>query len=167
MQFFNKDFQVIDLQRVVNGWKLKNNVIVFTNGCFDILHPGHVAYLHDAKALGHRLVIGLNTDNSVRRLDKAPNRPLNNQDARMSVLAALGAVDAIVLFDEDTPLELIKALQPDVLVKGGDYNPAQTDRNAKDYIVGSHEVREWGGRVVDLAFLPGYSTTSLIDKIRK
>ncbi len=166
MQFFNKKFEIQELQRIINGWKLKNDRIVFTNGCFDIIHPGHVAYLHEAKQLGHRLIIGVNTDSSVRRLDKSPERPYNNELARMSVLAALQCVDAVILFDEETPLELISNLKPDVLVKGGDYNPEQIDPLAKDYIVGSREIKQWGGSVIQLGFLEGFSTTSLVEKIK-
>ncbi len=167
MQFFNKRYDLEVLQRQINGWKLKNDVIVFTNGCFDILHPGHVAYLHEAKALGNRLIVAVNTDDSVRRLQKAPNRPLNSEDARMSVLAALQSVDAVLFFNEDTPLELIKALQPDILVKGGDYDANQTDASAKNYIVGSAEVRKNGGSVATIEFVDGFSTTSLIAKMNQ
>lgn len=165
MQFFNKKYELDDLVRQINGWKLKNNIIVFTNGCFDILHPGHVAYLHEAKELGHRLVIGVNSDDSVKRLGKAPNRPLNNEQSRMSVLAALGSVDAVIVFDDDTPLNLIKALDPNILAKGGDYNPIQKDKSAKDYIVGSEEVIARGGQVVAIPFVDGFSTTKLVEKI--
>lgn len=167
MEFFNKKFELAALQRQINGWKLKNDVIVFTNGCFDILHPGHVSYLDQAKKLGHRLVIGVNSDDSVRRLEKAPNRPYNSQEARMCVLAALHSVDAILLFDDDTPLDIIRALKPDVLVKGGDYNSLQKDKLSKDYIVGSAEVLDYGGKVIGLPFLDGFSTTALIEKMAK
>ncbi len=167
MEYFNKKFELAVLQRQINGWKLKNDVIVFTNGCFDILHPGHVAYLHEAKKLGHRLVVGVNTDASVRRLQKAANRPYNNEEARMSVLAALQSIDAVILFDEDTPLGLITSLHPDIVVKGGDYNAAQTDKSAKDYIVGSAEIKSLGGRVEAIPFLDGFSTTFLVEKIAR
>lgn len=128
--------------------------LVFTNGCFDILHRGHVEYLYSARALGDALVVGVNNDASVRRL-KGPGRPLVPVDDRLYVLAGLGCVDAVTPFQQDTPLELIAALLPDVLAKGGDYHP--------DEIVGAREVREAGGEVLTLPFLPGRSTTRLIN----
>lgn len=131
--------------------------IVFTNGCFDILHPGHVDYLSQARDLGDVLVLGLNTDNSVRLLNKAPNRPINDEHTRALVLAGLASVDLIVFFDEETPYELIRFINPDVLVKGDDY---QLER-----IVGFDIVKAAGGKVVTIPFLPGYSTTRLIQKI--
>jgi len=132
--------------------------LVLTNGCFDLLHPGHVRYLRAARALGDALIVGLNSDASVRRLEKGPDRPLVPQAARAEVLAALEVVDAVTIFDEDTPLELITALQPDVLVKGGDWK-------VRD-IVGYDVVRARGGRVRSLPFAPGFSTTSLVERIR-
>lgn len=132
--------------------------LVFTNGCFDLLHPGHVLYLHQARGLGDALVVGLNTDASVRRI-KGPERPLMEQDARAVVLAGLGCVDAVTLFDEDTPRDLIAALLPDVLVKGGDY--AEAD------VVGGDAVREAGGEVRILPFVPGHSTTDIVRRIRE
>ena len=131
--------------------------LVFTNGVFDILHRGHVEYLWAARALGDALVLGLNTDASVRRL-KGPQRPLNTQEDRAIVLAALGCVDAVCLFDEDTPRELIAALLPDILVKGGDYRPED--------VVGRTEVEAAGGRLVLIPFLEGRSTTGLVHRIR-
>lgn len=132
--------------------------IVFTNGVFDILHRGHVEYLFAARALGDALVVGLNTDDSVRRLAKAPGRPVNPQDDRAMVLAALGCVDAVTLFDEDTPHAIITALMPDVLVKGGDYTV--------DTIVGAPEVLAAGGRVEVIPLTPGRSTTSILERAR-
>lgn len=134
-----------------------NKEIVFTNGCFDILHPGHVDYLSQARDLGDFLVLGLNTDKSVKRLNKAPNRPINSEQARATVLAGLACIDLIVLFDEETPLELIRFLSPSVLVKGDDY---QVEK-----IVGYDVVKANGGKVVTIPFLQGYSTTKLIEKI--
>lgn len=131
--------------------------IVFTNGCFDILHPGHVDYLAQARDLGDFLVLGLNTDDSVKKLNKAPNRPINNNAARATVLAGMACVDAIVFFEEETPYDLIKLVMPDVLVKGNDYSVTQ--------IVGHDIVLANGGRVVTVPLLEGYSTTSLIKKI--
>jgi rfaE bifunctional protein nucleotidyltransferase chain/domain len=132
--------------------------VVFTNGCFDILHRGHVEYLFAARALGDRLVVGLNSDPSVRRL-KGPERPVNPEEDRAIVLAGLAAVDAVTLFEEDTPLELIRALLPDVLVKGGDYR--------FDQIVGAPEVVEAGGEVVIAPLVPGRSTTSILKRARQ
>ena len=130
--------------------------VVFTNGCFDILHRGHVDYLTKAKALGDLLVVGVNGDDSVRRL-KGPNRPVVNQDDRAAVLAALAAVDYVSLFDEDTPFELIRAIAPDVLVKGADWSV--------EAIVGKDVVEAAGGTVQTLEFLPNRSTSSIIQKI--
>ncbi len=135
----------------------ENKKIVFTNGCFDILHPGHVDYLCQARDLGDFLVLGLNTDASVRKLNKAPNRPINDETSRALVLAGLACIDAIVFFEEETPYELIAFLQPNVLVKGNDYS--------LDQIIGNDIVKANGGEVKTIPFLKGYSTTSLINKI--
>jgi len=137
-------------------WRKVGDKIVFTNGCFDILHFGHLHYLADARELGERLVIGLNSEASVRRL-KGPTRPINDELTRTHLLAALEVVDAVVIFDEDTPIELIKIVQPDILVKGGDWKPEQ--------IVGSELVLSSGGQVLSLPFVDGYSTTNIEQKI--
>jgi D-beta-D-heptose 7-phosphate kinase/D-beta-D-heptose 1-phosphate adenosyltransferase len=131
--------------------------VVFTNGVFDLLHPGHVDVLRGARAEGACLIVGLNSDDSVRRL-KGPTRPVRSESERAYVLAALEHVDAVVVFDEDTPHELVQQLQPDVIVKGGDYAP--------DTIVGAETVRARGGRVVVIPLTPGQSTTSIIEKLR-
>jgi rfaE bifunctional protein nucleotidyltransferase chain/domain len=161
-----KSFTQEQLVRRIHSWRLRNEKIVFTNGCFDILHPGHCAYLAEAKALGTKLIIGLNTDASVRAQNKGKERPINNQDIRSYMLAALHCVDAICLFDSDTPLNLITLLKPDILVKGADYDPNITDPSHKQYIVGSTEVKKYGGAVEVIEFLEGYSTTSFIEKIK-
>jgi D-glycero-beta-D-manno-heptose 1-phosphate adenylyltransferase len=148
----------VTLQRMVQGWRLKGDRVVFTNGVFDILHRGHAAYLSEAAALGHRLVVGLNSDASVRRLGKGDDRPLNDEGARSFVLSALRCVDAVVVFDQDTPLELIQMIGPDVLVKGGDWVPER--------IVGAEYVRSYGGEVLSLPLVEGFSTTSLVQRIR-
>jgi rfaE bifunctional protein nucleotidyltransferase chain/domain len=132
--------------------------LVFTNGCFDVLHRGHVTYLAQARALGAALVIGVNSDASVRRQGKGDDRPINAEQDRMAVLAALESVSLVVLFDEDTPLKLILACRPDVLAKGGDWKP--------ENIVGSKEVQGWGGAVHSIPFLHERSTTALLKKIR-
>ena len=131
--------------------------IVFTNGVFDLLHPGHVDVLLGARRNGDLLVVGLNSDDSVRRL-KGPGRPVRSEADRAYVLAALDMVDVVVMFSEDTPLELITAIRPDVLVKGGDY--------AEGTIVGAREVRAWGGKVAIIPLTPGQSTTSIIQRLR-
>jgi rfaE bifunctional protein nucleotidyltransferase chain/domain len=132
--------------------------LVFTNGCFDILHRGHVTYLAQARALGASLAVALNTDDSVRRLGKGGDRPINGLEDRAALIAALEAVDLVTWFDADTPIELILALRPDVLVKGGDW--------AEERIVGAAEVRAWGGRVVSLPIRHDRSTTGVIERIR-
>ena len=145
-----------ELQQTLQGWRAAGDTIVFTNGCFDILHYGHLHYLAQARDLADRLVIGLNSAASVRRL-KGPNRPINDELTRTHLLAALEVVDAVVLFEEDTPLELIRLVLPDVLVKGGDWKPEQ--------IVGSDIVLAKGGQVRSLPFVEGYSTTNIEQKI--
>lgn len=131
---------------------------MFTNGVFDLLHPGHVDVLHGARAEGAHLVVGVNSDASVRRLNKGPERPIRSERDRAYVLAALAAVDAVVVFDEDTPAELVAALQPDVIVKGGDYRPED--------VAGGETVRARGGRVVIIPLTAGHSTTATIAKLR-
>ena len=133
--------------------------VVFTNGVFDILHRGHVSYLAQARALGASLVVGLNSDASARRLGKAPDRPLNSEGDRACVLAALESVSLVTLFDEATPLELLKLVRPDCYVKGGDYD---IERLAETALV-----RSWGGDARALAFVEGYSTSSLVERIRR
>ena len=132
--------------------------LVFTNGCFDVLHRGHVTYLSQARALGASMIVGINSDASVKRQGKGGDRPINPQDDRMEVLAALESVSLVVLFEEDTPLNLILACRPDILVKGGDWQLAN--------IVGAREVQSWGGEVHSIPFLHQRSTTSLLNKIR-
>lgn len=152
--------------RRISSWRLKGDKVVFTNGCFDILHRGHVSYLAQASSLGNRLVLAINTDDSVRRLGKGDDRPINDEVSRAIVAAGLGFVDLVVSFHEDTPLELIKMLRPDVLVKGGDYNAEQQDLNASDFIVGSDIVRSAGGEVKTIPLVDGFSTTSIVEKLK-
>ena len=146
------------LLETVGHWRTQGERIVFTNGCFDLLHLGHVKYLADAHDLGHKLIVGINSDNSVQQL-KGPSRPIQNLESRMAVLASLACVDAVVLFEEETPLKLIEALLPDVLVKGGDWDLSK--------IVGAEVVIANGGEVRSLQFVEGHSTTSLEQKIRQ
>ena len=133
--------------------------VVFTNGVFDILHRGHVTYLDQAADLGGALIVGINTDASAKRLGKGSDRPLNNQDDRAAMLAALGCVDAVTLFDEDTPYELIELLRPDILVKGGDYDMSK--------LAETQLIQSWGGRAVAVPFEHDRSTTALVTKIRQ
>ena len=154
------------IQRIAK-WKLQNDKIVFTNGCFDILHKGHVTYLSKAADLGNKLVVAINTDASVKRLGKGDERPVNPEEARAFVLSALGFIDMVVLFDNDTPLELIQELKPDVLVKGADYDPNETDSSSKKYIVGSDVVRSYGGSVEAISLVDGFSTTGIIQKLKR
>jgi rfaE bifunctional protein nucleotidyltransferase chain/domain len=141
--------------RELQGRGLK---VVFTNGVFDLLHPGHIAYLEEARSLGDALLVAVNTDASVRRLGKAGGRPLNPEADRARLLAALAAVDRVVLFAEDTPLELITELEPDILVKGGDYRLEE--------VAGREVVQARGGRVLILPLRPGHSTSRLVERIR-
>lgn len=145
-----------DLEFLVAMWKFKDQKIIFTNGCFDIIHRGHVEYLAQAASLGNQLVIGLNTDASVKRL-KGSSRPVQDENTRAMVLASFAFVSKVVLFDEDTPYELIKLVKPDILVKGGDYAP--------ENIVGYDIVKANGGEVVTINLVEGHSTTSIISKM--
>jgi D-beta-D-heptose 7-phosphate kinase/D-beta-D-heptose 1-phosphate adenosyltransferase len=144
---------------LVERARAEGKTIVFTNGVFDILHPGHTRYLRDARALGDLLIVAVNSDRSARSLGKAPDRPINTEAERAEVLAALASVDAVVVFDEDTPHEIISLIQPDILVKGADWG--------EDAIVGRDVVEARGGRVVRVPLADGYSTTTLIDRVRR
>jgi len=144
------------LKAAITQWRAAGAKIVFTNGCFDLLHYGHLHYLAQARDLGDRLVVGLNSAASVRRL-KGPHRPINDELTRTHLLAALQVIDAVIVFEEDTPLELIRLTEPDILVKGGDWKPEQ--------IVGSELVLARGGQVLSLPFVSGYSTTNIEQKI--
>ena len=148
----------IEANKQVDKWKLTGLKVVFTNGCFDILHRGHVEYLTDAKAYGDKLVTALNSDSSVRGL-KGDFRPIQNQDDRAAILDALASVDLVVVFDEETPAEIVKTLIPDVLVKGGDYTP--------ETIVGADTVTANGGEVKIIPFRSGQSTSIIVEKIIK
>lgn len=141
----------------VKSWKAEGKKIVFTNGCFDLLHLGHISYLAKAASMGDKLIVAINSDASVKRL-KGVNRPINNEVSRGIMLAAFFFIDAIIVFDEDTPLLTIQNILPDVLVKGGDYTISQ--------IVGATEVMANGGEVKVIDFLPGYSSTNIIERIR-
>lgn len=158
-QFLNEKMLTYDtLEGVLTRWRLKDRSIVFTNGCFDILHLGHIDYLMRAADLGNQLIVGINSDASVRRL-KGEHRPINDENSRKRIIASLFFVSAVVVFEEDTPFELIKRVQPDILVKGGDYTP--------DNVVGADIVNAKGGEVKILDFVEGYSTTGIEQKIRE
>jgi len=144
-----------ELKRLISIYKFQGKEIVFTNGCFDILHRGHIEYLAKSADLGDVLIIGLNTDVSVRKL-KGENRPVQDEKSRALILSALRFVDHVILFDEDTPFDLIKELQPDILVKGADYK--------EDEIVGADVVKKNGGRVETIEFVNGFSTTDILNK---
>ena len=150
----------------IEAWKLMGQKVVFTNGCFDILHKGHVTYLAKAADLGDRLVIALNTDASVKQQGKGDERPINKEDARLQVIASLGFVDMVILFEEQTPYDIIKFLKPDVLVKGADYDPNEGDTTSKKYIVGSDIVRNNGGEVKVIDIVEGFSTTKIVNQLK-
>ncbi len=153
--------KIVTLQEAkaqVSEWQRAGNHVVFTNGCFDLIHLGHVDYLEKARMLGDKLVIGLNSDDSVSRF-KGPERPLQDQISRARVLAAMQFIDLVVFFNEDTPLNLITELLPDILVKGSDY--------LADNIVGADVVKKNGGVVKTIDFVPGYSTTRIVEKIKR
>lgn len=153
----NKVLSYSQLDELIKQWKDSGEKIVFTNGCFDIIHQGHIDYLAKAADLGTKLFIGVNTDNSVSRI-KGPTRPIQDENSRLMILAAMEFTDAVILFDEDTPLKLIERIIPHVLVKGSDYK-------AED-IVGYEVVTSHGGRVETLDFLEGYSTTAIEKRIK-
>jgi rfaE bifunctional protein nucleotidyltransferase chain/domain len=159
-----KIVSVEEAKRRISMWHMKNDVVCFTNGCFDILHLGHITYLAKAASLGKRLIVAVNSDDSVRLLNKAPNRPINNEQARMMVIAAMGCVDLVVVFNEQTPFELINELLPDILIKGADYDVEETDKNNPKYIIGSDVVKANGGKVETISFVEGYSTTAILSK---
>tara|TARA_B100000767_G_scaffold87962_1_gene84486 strand:+ start:476 stop:970 length:495 start_codon:yes stop_codon:yes gene_type:complete len=153
----NKIFSIKDLKTKLSIWRENGEKIIFTNGCFDIIHKGHIQVLANTADLGDRLIIGLNSDISVQKL-KGLNRPIVEEDARAFLLASLNFVDAVVLFSEETPINLITTLKPNVLAKGGDY--------AISSVVGYKEVKEYNGEVIIMPFVDGFSSTSIIEKIK-
>lgn len=146
------------LRHTLIRWRFQGKKIVFTNGCFDLLHLGHIDYLSKAADLGDILIVGVNTDKSVRMLEKGDNRPITDENSRAMIMASLHYVDAVALFDEETPYNLIKTVQPDVLVKGSDYKVED--------VVGYDIVKAKGGKVVSIDLVPGYSTTAIEQKIK-
>ncbi len=161
-KIMNKEIVLLLLAK----WHFLEKKIVFTNGCFDIIHRGHIDYLAKASDLGGKLIIGLNSDESVRRQGKSAVRPLQDQHTRAMILASLHFVNAVIIFDEDTPYELINFIKPNILVKGADYEATVVDVNNKKYIVGSDVVKANGGEVKTITFLEGFSTTSIEQKIK-
>ena len=153
----NKIYNLPDLKSLIKQWKSTKKKIVFTNGCFDILHKGHIEVLAKTANLGTRLIIGLNSDDSVKLL-KGKNRPINDEDARALLLSAFSFVDAVILFSEETPLNLISEITPDILAKGGDYKINE--------IVGHEKVQKNGGEVITIPFTEGFSSTDIIEKIK-
>lgn len=165
-QILSKFHAVADMAKQIEKWKMAGDRVIFTNGCFDILHKGHVTYLAQAADFGTKLVIGINADESVKRLGKGDDRPINSEDARALLIASLGFVDGVVVFNDDTPIRLIEQLQPDVLVKGADYDADETDPTSKKYIVGRETVMLFGGIVKTVPLVAGFSTTGILNKIR-
>ncbi len=155
-----------EAETIASSWRDNEEDVVFTNGCFDILHRGHVSYLGKAASLGEYLIVGLNTDASVKRQNKGEDRPINDEESRALVLASLEFVDMVILFDNDTPKDLIELLNPSILVKGADYNAEEDNETAAGYIVGSKQVRQNGGSVKTIELEEGYSTTKIIDTIK-
>ncbi|MGB0390085.1 MAG: adenylyltransferase/cytidyltransferase family protein [Salibacteraceae bacterium] len=161
----SKIYHLSELISKVDSWKRQGEKIVFTNGVFDLLHQGHIAYLEESASLGSKLVIAVNADQSVKTLEKGPARPIKDEKSRAIILAAMGFVDAIVVFADSTPRELIESIIPNVLVKGGDYDPNETDASSNKYIVGREVTLSNGGEVKVIPFLEGFSTTALEKKI--
>jgi len=155
-----------DIASVVATWKKTDKTIVFTNGVFDLLHRGHIEYLAQTADFADKLIVALNADSSVKKLNKGDSRPLQDENSRALIIAALDFVAAVVIFNEDTPFELIKTIKPNILVKGGDYDANCTDKSDKKYIVGSDVVKTNGGKVEVIQFVEGYSTTKIEEKIK-
>jgi rfaE bifunctional protein nucleotidyltransferase chain/domain len=155
-----------DLLAKVSEWKSQNKRVVFTNGVFDLLHRGHIAYLAQAADCGDQFIVAVNSDASVKRLEKGASRPLQDETSRALIIAALQFVDAVVVFDDDTPFKLISELKPEVLIKGGDYDANCTNPSDKKYIVGADVVKNNGGIVEVISFVEGYSTTRIEEKIK-
>ena len=163
----DKQIDLKNLDKQVSLWKSQGLSICFTNGCFDLLHLGHISYLDEAAQQADVLLVGVNSDRSVKALEKSPERPINDEVSRAKVVAALESVDGVVIFDEDTPKELIEKLSPNVLLKGGDYDPKETNSEHPKYIVGREHVIKNGGVVKIIGLVEGFSTTNVIHKLKK
>nr|WP_294858923.1 adenylyltransferase/cytidyltransferase family protein [uncultured Fluviicola sp.] len=165
-QIKNKVASLDEMVQRIHDWKNAGEKVVFTNGCFDILHEGHVTYLAKAADFGSKLIIAINTDASVKRQGKGEERPINPESSRALILASLEFVDGIVFFDEDTPVSVIELLKPDVLVKGADYDANERDASSKKYIVGRDVILANGGEVKTVALVDGFSTTNIVKKLK-
>lgn len=165
-QVKHKVVSVQEMKERIQEWKNSGEKVVFTNGCFDILHEGHVTYLAKAADFGSKLIIAINTDASVKRQGKGEERPINPESSRALILASLGFVDGVVFFDEDTPVSVIELLKPDVLVKGADYDADEKDPSGKKYIVGRETILANGGEVKTVALVEGFSTTNIVKKLK-
>ncbi|WP_430406036.1 D-glycero-beta-D-manno-heptose 1-phosphate adenylyltransferase [Fluviicola sp.] len=166
-QIKSKVTSLDEMVQCIREWKNAGEKVVFTNGCFDILHEGHVTYLAKAADFGSKLIIAINTDASVRRQGKGEERPINPESSRALILASLEFVDGVVFFDEDTPVSVIELLKPSVLVKGADYDAAEEDPTSKKYIVGREVILANGGEVKTVALVEGFSTTNIVKKLKK
>lgn len=159
--------KVLDLTQLLfqsNSCKIKGGKVGFTNGCFDILHRGHISYLEEAKKQCDLLIVGINSDTSIKQLNKGDNRPINNENDRAFVLAGMGFIDFTIIFSDSTPIKLIEAIKPDLLFKGGDYDVNEKNPSNSKYIVGSDLVNSYEGKVITIPFVEGYSTTSILEK---
>ena len=163
----DKHIEPQNIETQISLWKSKGLSICFTNGCFDLLHLGHITYLNEAAKHADVLLVGVNSDRSVKSLEKSPERPINDELSRAKVVAALESVDGVIIFDEDTPQELIKKSTPNVLVKGGDYDPEQKNPEKSNYIVGRDHVLKNGGVVKTIGLVEGFSTTNVIQKLKR
>jgi rfaE bifunctional protein nucleotidyltransferase chain/domain len=161
-----KIYTLESLSPSLHAWRFKDEKVVFTNGCFDIIHRGHIDYLAKTSDLGGKLIVAINSDASVKRQGKSASRPLQDEETRAMIIASLHFVNAVIIFDEDTPENLIKAINPDVLVKGADYDANETNKQSKEYIVGSDFVKANGGEVKTIEFLEGFSTSAIEQKIK-
>jgi rfaE bifunctional protein nucleotidyltransferase chain/domain len=161
----SKIYTLENLPQAIAVHRFKSEKVVFTNGCFDIIHRGHVHYLAKASDLGNYFVVGVNSDASVKRLGKSDSRPLQDEQTRALILASFHFVHAVIIFDQDTPAELIHLIKPDVLVKGADYDANERDTKSKKYIVGSDTVKAYGGSVETIEYLTDFSTTGIEQKI--
>ena len=155
-----------EAKAIISSWKDNGEKVVFTNGCFDILHRGHVTYLAKAASIGNYLIVGVNSDDSVRRLNKAPNRPVNDEESRALIIASLEVVDLVVIFENDTPKELIEFMKPSILVKGADYDADLRDESDPKYVVGANEVKAYGGTVMTIDLEEDFSTTGIIERLK-
>ena len=163
----DKHIEPQNIETQISLWKSKGLSICFTNGCFDLLHLGHITYLNEAAKYADVLLVGVNSDRSVKALEKSPERPINDELSRAKVVAALESVDGVIIFDENTPQELIKKSTPNVLVKGGDYDPEQKNPEKSNYIVGRDHVLKNGGLVKTIDLVEGFSTTNVVQKLKR